>query len=91
MCRTRYEKPQKDTLDLGKKYVETYSWSNAVAADSVERPALPASLLPKEKHYVINTVRTYSDYQRKRKLNREEVARTTDRRKVLKIPSQIYK
>ena len=83
-------KTTKDTLNLGKKYVETYSWSNAVAADSVERPALPASL-PKEKHYVINTVRTYSDYQRKRKLNREELTRTTDRRKVLKIPSQIYK
>ena len=60
------EKPQKNTLDLGKKYVETYSWSNAVAPDSVERAALPASL-PKEKHYVINTVRTYSDYQRKNK------------------------
>ena len=60
------EKPQKAPLDLGKKYVETYSWSNTVAPDSVERPALPAKLL-EQRHYVIYTVRTYSDYQRKNK------------------------
>ena len=57
----QYEKPcKKNTLALGKKDVATYSWSNAVAPDPVERAALPA-LLPKVKHCVINTVRTYSD------------------------------
>ena len=38
MCNARYEKPLKNhPLDVAKKYVETYSSSNAAARDPEER------------------------------------------------------
>ena len=38
MCYARYEKPLKNhPLDVAKKYVETYSSSNAAARDPEER------------------------------------------------------
>ena len=68
LCYVRYEKPLKNhPLEVAKKYVETYSLSNAAAHDPEERVQLN-----KPKHYTIYKTKQEKKGKCKRKTSGED-------------------
>ena len=76
LCYARYEKPLKKNhpLEVAKKYVETYSSSNAAAHDPEER-----GQLNKPKHYTIyKTEQEKKSKCKKKKKKNKRRGRLTD-------------